>query len=72
MLFYGVCLAQLAAPRWIDPPTTSVQGQRRVQAWLRGAGPDDRPTASFSAALEGGLPAFAGRRVLARLRTLRW
>lgn len=34
VLFYVVCLAGLAALRWIDPPTTAVQVERRVSAWL--------------------------------------
>jgi len=29
---YGVCLATLAALRWVNPPTTMVQMQRRVEA----------------------------------------
>ena len=32
--FYAVCLAELVALRWINPPTTAVQTQRRVEAWL--------------------------------------
>jgi monofunctional biosynthetic peptidoglycan transglycosylase len=32
--FYGLCLAELVALRWINPPTTAVQVQRRVEAWL--------------------------------------
>ena len=32
--FYAVCLAELVALRWIDPPTTAVQVERRVEAWL--------------------------------------
>ena len=32
--FYGVCLAALVALRWADPPTTAVQAQRRVEAWM--------------------------------------
>ena len=32
--FYVACLAALISFRWIDPPTTMVQTQRRVQAWL--------------------------------------
>jgi monofunctional biosynthetic peptidoglycan transglycosylase len=32
--FYVLCLLELAALRWIDPPTTAVQTQRRVEAWL--------------------------------------
>lgn len=31
--FYAVCLAELIALRWINPPTTAVQMQRRVEAW---------------------------------------
>ncbi len=33
-LFYAACLLQLAALRWFDPFTTTVQAQRRVEAWL--------------------------------------
>jgi len=33
--FYAVCLAELVALRWFDPPTTAVQTQRRVEAWWR-------------------------------------
>ena len=33
--FYAVCLLGLLALRWIDPPTTAVQAQRRVEALLR-------------------------------------
>ena len=33
--FYALCLAELVALRWIDPPTTAVQVQRRVEAWWR-------------------------------------
>ena len=32
--FYVVCLAELLALRWVNPPTTAVQAQRRVEAWL--------------------------------------
>jgi len=32
--FYTVCLVQLAALRWLDPPLTSVQAERRVGAWI--------------------------------------
>ena len=32
--FWVVCLVVLVALRWIDPPTTTVQVQRRVEAWL--------------------------------------
>lgn len=31
---YLVALADLVALRWIDPPTTMVQSQRRIEAWL--------------------------------------
>ena len=33
--FWILCLLELVALRWIDPPTTTVQAQRRVEAWLR-------------------------------------
>jgi monofunctional biosynthetic peptidoglycan transglycosylase len=33
--FYAVCLAELVALRWVNPPTTAVQTQRRVEAWWR-------------------------------------
>jgi monofunctional biosynthetic peptidoglycan transglycosylase len=33
--FYAVCVAELAALRWVNPPTTAVQTQRRVEAWWR-------------------------------------
>jgi monofunctional biosynthetic peptidoglycan transglycosylase len=32
--FYALCLAELAALRWVNPPTTAVQIERRVEAWL--------------------------------------
>ena len=32
--FYGLCLFGLVALRWIDPPTTAVQAERRVRAWI--------------------------------------
>jgi len=32
--FYAVCLTELTALRWVNPPTTAVQTQRRVEAWL--------------------------------------
>ena len=32
--FYVLCLLELVALRWIDPPTTTVQAQRRFAAWL--------------------------------------
>lgn len=33
--FYAVCLGELAALRWVNPPTTAVQVQRRLEAWRR-------------------------------------
>ena len=30
-----ICCLELVAFRWIDPPTTTVQAQRRIEAWLR-------------------------------------
>jgi monofunctional biosynthetic peptidoglycan transglycosylase len=33
--FYAVCLAELVVLRWVNPPTTAVQTQRRVEAWWR-------------------------------------
>ena len=34
--FYAVCLGELVALRWIDPPTTAVQVERRLEAlWHR-------------------------------------
>lgn len=35
VLWAGAALTLLAA-RWIDPPTTAVQMERRVQAWMHG------------------------------------
>jgi monofunctional biosynthetic peptidoglycan transglycosylase len=32
--FYALCLTELVALRWVNPPTTAVQTQRRVEAWL--------------------------------------
>jgi monofunctional biosynthetic peptidoglycan transglycosylase len=32
--FYLFALLALVAMRWVDPPTTMVQAQRRVEAWL--------------------------------------
>ena len=32
--FYGGCLTELLALRWVNPPTTAVQVQRRIEAWL--------------------------------------
>jgi monofunctional biosynthetic peptidoglycan transglycosylase len=36
--FYLFCVAALAAMRWVNPPTTMVQTQRRIEAWMA-----DRP-----------------------------
>jgi len=33
--FYAACLTELLALRWVNPPTTAVQAQRRVEAWWR-------------------------------------
>ena len=33
--FYAVCVLSLVALRWVDPPVTTVQAQRRVEAWLQ-------------------------------------
>jgi monofunctional biosynthetic peptidoglycan transglycosylase len=33
--FYLFSLAALVAIRWVDPPVTMVQAQRRIQAWAR-------------------------------------
>jgi monofunctional biosynthetic peptidoglycan transglycosylase len=35
--FYVVCLTELITLRWVNPPTTGVQVQRRVEAWRRHA-----------------------------------
>jgi monofunctional biosynthetic peptidoglycan transglycosylase len=32
--FCVLCVLELVALRWIDPPTTTVQAQRRFEAWL--------------------------------------
>jgi len=32
--FYGFCTVELVALRWMVPPTTAVQAQRQVEAWL--------------------------------------
>jgi monofunctional biosynthetic peptidoglycan transglycosylase len=32
--FYVLSIGELVALRWIDPPTTSVQAERRLEAWL--------------------------------------
>ncbi|HTS30113.1 MAG TPA: monofunctional biosynthetic peptidoglycan transglycosylase [Bryobacteraceae bacterium] len=32
--FWGICALQLVAFRWINPPVTTVQAQRQVEAWL--------------------------------------
>ncbi len=35
-LFWVLAALTLVAARWIDPPTTAVQMQRRLQAWMDG------------------------------------
>jgi monofunctional glycosyltransferase len=37
VLLWSLAALLLAAARWIDPPTTAVHIQRRVQAWIHGA-----------------------------------
>lgn len=32
--FYVLAIGELVALRWIDPPTTTVQTQRRMEAWI--------------------------------------
>jgi monofunctional biosynthetic peptidoglycan transglycosylase len=32
--FYLVCLVELVALRWVNPPTTMVQTERRIQSWI--------------------------------------
>ena len=36
MLLWALAALMLVAARWIDPPTTAVHMQRRVQAWVHG------------------------------------
>jgi len=36
VLLWALAALMLVAARWIDPPTTAVHVQRRVQAWIRG------------------------------------
>ncbi|RMF53001.1 MAG: monofunctional biosynthetic peptidoglycan transglycosylase, partial [Bacteroidetes bacterium] len=36
VVYLGLCTLALAVYRFIDPPTTGVQLQRRVEAWLDG------------------------------------
>lgn len=35
-IFYAACIAWMFALRWINPPTTSVQIQRRIEALIHG------------------------------------
>ena len=35
-LFYAACLSFLVALRWINPPTTAIQIQRRIEAFVHG------------------------------------
>ena len=32
--FWALCILELVALRWINPPATTVQAQRQVEAWL--------------------------------------
>jgi monofunctional biosynthetic peptidoglycan transglycosylase len=41
--FYGAVILALFGLRWIDPPTTSVQIERRVEAWFAKPGPGFQP-----------------------------
>jgi len=34
VLFYALAILELVALRWMNPPTTAVQIQRRVEAWI--------------------------------------
>ncbi|HWQ52416.1 MAG TPA: monofunctional biosynthetic peptidoglycan transglycosylase [Bryobacteraceae bacterium] len=34
LLLYGAALLVLAALRWIDPPSTAVQAERRIESWV--------------------------------------
>ncbi|HUI82164.1 MAG TPA: monofunctional biosynthetic peptidoglycan transglycosylase [Bryobacteraceae bacterium] len=34
LLFYVLAIVELFALRWVNPPTTTVQVERRVEAWL--------------------------------------
>lgn len=36
VLLWAYASLQLLALRWVDPPTTAVQAQRRLQAWVHG------------------------------------
>lgn len=36
LAFYALAVAQLIVLRWINPPTTTVQVQRRFEAWIHG------------------------------------
>jgi len=33
-IYLGACMACLVVLRWVDPPTTAVQVQRRIEAWI--------------------------------------
>ncbi len=35
LAWYGLCAATLVILRWLPPPATAVQAQRRVESWLR-------------------------------------
>jgi monofunctional biosynthetic peptidoglycan transglycosylase len=34
LAFYALAMAELIVLRWINPPTTTVQVQRRIEAWI--------------------------------------
>ncbi len=36
VVLWGAAVLTLVAARWIDPPTTAVQMERRMQAWMHG------------------------------------
>jgi monofunctional glycosyltransferase len=41
--FYGAVIVALIGAKWIDPPTTSVQMERRVESWFAKSGPGFLP-----------------------------
>jgi monofunctional glycosyltransferase len=41
--FYTMVTLTLIGLRWIDPPTTAVQIERRVQSWFANSGPGSQP-----------------------------
>ena len=56
VLFWSLAALTLVAARWIDPPTTAVHMQRRLQAWIRQAPYHERykfiPLSQISADLQ--------------------